>query len=108
MWEGYGSCGFHTTDITYQGSFGILALFPDLQKKQMEMGAKFQREDGRVHHFFTPDLSGVDDGYDRVDMNPQFVLLVCRDYLWTGDREYLARMWPPYRKGDGQHTASGR
>lgn len=98
MWEGYGSCGFHTTDITYQGSFGILALFPNLQKKQMEMGAKFQREDGRVHHFFTPDLSGVDDGYDRVDMNPQFVLLVCRDYLWTGDREYLARMWPHIEK----------
>ena len=98
MWEGYGSCGFHTTDITYQGSFGILALFPNLQKKQMEMGAKFQRGDGRVHHFFTPDLSGVDDGYDRVDMNPQFVLLVCRDYLWTGDREYLARMWPHIEK----------
>lgn len=34
MWEGYGSCGFHTTDITYQGSFGILALFPDLQKNR--------------------------------------------------------------------------
>ena len=98
MWEGYGSCGFHTTDITYQGSFGILALFPDLQKKQMEMGAKFQRGDGRVHHFFTPDLSGVDNGYDRVDMNPQFVLLVCRDYLWTGDREYIARMWPHIEK----------
>ena len=72
--------------------------FPNLQKKQMEMGAKFQRGDGRVHHFFTPDLSGVDDGYDRVDMNPQFVLLVCRDYLWTGDREYLARMWPHIEK----------
>ena len=40
----------------------------------------------------------VDDGYDRVDMNPQFVLLVCRDYLWTGDREYLARMWPHIEK----------
>lgn len=51
-----------------------------------------------MHHFFTPDLSGVDDGYDRVDMNPQFVLLVCRDYLWTGDREYLARMWPHIEK----------
>lgn len=93
IWEGYGSCGFHTTDITYQGSFGLLALFPDLQLRQMEMGAKFQREDGRVHHFFTPDFDSVDDGFDRVDMNPQFVLLVCRDFLWTGDREYLDRMW---------------
>ena len=35
LWEGLGSCGFHTTDITYHASFGLLALFPDLQKKQM-------------------------------------------------------------------------
>jgi uncharacterized protein (DUF608 family) len=47
-----------------------------------------------VHHFFTPDLSAVDEGFDRVDMNQQFVLLVCRDYLWTGDRAFLERMWP--------------
>lgn len=93
LWEGYGSCGFHTIDITYQGSFNILALFPDLQLRQMEMGTKFQRKDGRVHHFFTPDFCSVDDGFDRVDMNPQFVLLVCRDYLWTGNIEYLKRLW---------------
>jgi uncharacterized protein (DUF608 family) len=94
IWEGYGSCGFHTTDITYQGSFNLLALFPDLQLGQMELGARFQRADGRVHHFFTPDLRSVDDGFDRVDMNPQYVLLVCRDYLWTGDIGYVHRLWP--------------
>ena len=94
IWEGYGSCGFHTTDITYHGSWGLLALFPALQLRQMEMGAAFQREDGRVHHFFTPDFCAVDDGFDRVDMNPQFVLMVCRDYLWTGNQDYLAHMWP--------------
>lgn len=94
VWEGLGCCGFHTTDITYQGSFGILALFPELQKSQMEMGARFQRQDGRVHHFFTPDFSRVDEGFDRVDMNQQFVLLVCRDYLWTGDKDYIRRLWP--------------
>lgn len=94
VWEGLGCCGFHTTDITYQGSFPILALFPELQKAQMEHGAKFQREDGRVHHFFTPDFSAVDNGFDRVDMNPQFVMMVARDYLWTGDRGYLERLYP--------------
>ncbi len=94
VWEGLGCCGFHTTDITYQGSFNILALFPDLQLNQMLMGAKYQREDGRVHHFFTPDLSEVDNGFDRVDMNQQFVLLVCRDYMWTGDEKYLKEAWP--------------
>ena len=93
LWEGLGFCGFHTTDITYHASFGLLALFPDLQKKQMLMGAKFQREDGRVHHFFTPDLDHVDWGFDRVDMNNQFVLMVLRDYLFTGDYSYLCSLW---------------
>ena len=94
IWEGFGSCGFHTTDITYHGSWGLISLFPELQCRQMRMGAAFQREDGRVHHFFTPDFSAVDEGFDRVDMNPQFVLMVCRDYLWTGDQAYLDDMWP--------------
>jgi uncharacterized protein (DUF608 family) len=84
-------------DITYQGSHGLLALFPELQLGQMRMSAEKQREDGRIPHFFTPDLLHVDNGFDRVDMNPQFVLLVCRDYLWTGDREYLKEMWPRVR-----------
>ncbi len=94
LWEGQGFCGFHTTDITYHASFGLLVLFPELQLRQMRMGAEFQREDGRVHHFFTPDLSHVDNGFDRVDMNDQFVLMVLRDYLFTGDDNYLKTMWP--------------
>lgn len=93
LWEGLGWCGFHTTDITYHASFGVIALFPDLQLKQMKMGADFQRDDGRVHHFFTPDLEHVDDGFDRVDMNNQFVLMVLRDYLYTGDEKYLKGLW---------------
>ncbi|HPP74556.1 MAG TPA: GH116 family glycosyl hydrolase, partial [Armatimonadota bacterium] len=94
VWEGLGCCGFHTTDITYQGSFPIISLFPDLQKIQMMHGAAFQREDGRVHHFFSPDFSKVDDGFDRVDMNQQFVMLAARDFQWTGDRQYLETLWP--------------
>ncbi|MCQ2431026.1 MAG: hypothetical protein MJ175_00320 [Clostridia bacterium] len=94
LWEGLGYCGFHTTDITYHASFGLLALFPELQKRQMRMGLDFQREDGRVHHFFTPDMDHVDDGYDRVDMNMQFVMMAYRDVLWTGDETYGAQLWP--------------
>ena len=94
LWEGQGFCGFHTTDITYHASFGLLALFPQLQLGQMRMGAAFQREDGRVHHCFSPDLDHVNSGYDRVDMNNQFVLMVLRDYLYTGDADYLKEMLP--------------
>ena len=94
LWEGQGFCGFHTTDITYHASFGLLALFPELQLGQMRMGAAFQREDGRVHHCFSPDLDHVNGGFDRVDMNNQFVLMVLRDYLFTGDKDYRNAMWP--------------
>ncbi|MEN6521416.1 MAG: GH116 family glycosyl hydrolase [Armatimonadota bacterium] len=94
VWEGLGCCGFHTTDITYQGSFPIISLFPELQKTQMIHGANFQREDGRVHHMLAPDLYSADNQYDRVDMNQQFVMLTARDYLWTGDRAYLDKLWP--------------
>lgn len=93
LWEGLGYCGFHTTDITYHASFGLINLFPDLQKKQMKMGAEFQRKDGRVHHLFKPDFQHVDNGFDRVDMNMQFVLMVLRDYLFTGDNDYLSSLW---------------
>ncbi len=93
LWEGLGFCGFHTTDITYHAAFGLVSLFPDLQKKQMKMGAEFQRKDGRVHHLFLPDFEHVDNSYDRVDMNMQFVLMVLRDYLFTGDKDYLLSLW---------------
>ena len=93
LWEGLGYCGLHTTDITYHASFSLISLFPDLQKKQMKMGARHQREDGRVHHSFKPDMKCADNGFDRVDINMQFVLMVLRDYLYTGDREYLVGLW---------------
>lgn len=93
LWEGLGFCGFHTTDITYHASFGLVNLFPDLQKKQMKMGAEFQRKDGRVHHLFKPGFEKVDKSFERVDMNMQFVLMVLRDYLFTGDRAYLVGLW---------------
>lgn len=93
LWEGLGFCGLHTTDITYHASYSLVSLFPDLQKKQMKMGAEFQREDGRVHHLFKPDMKQTDKGFDRVDMNMQFVLMVLRDYLFTGDKDYLLSLW---------------
>lgn len=94
IWEGLGCCGLHTTDITYQGSWPIIAMWPELQQQQMLLGAKFQRKDGRVHHFFHNSLNEVDGGFDRVDMNHQFVMLVVRDYLWTGDKDYAQKLWP--------------
>jgi uncharacterized protein (DUF608 family) len=94
IWEGLRCCGFHTMDISYQGSFSLLALFPELEKTQMDLSSLFQRDDGRIPHLLAIDLLQVDDDFERVDMNPQFVMLTCRDWMWTGDRAYLERQWP--------------
>ena len=94
IWEGLGCCGLSTTDVDYDGSFPIVALFPELKLSQMKQIITFQNDLGQVPHNYASDLHRVDQGFMRVDMNPQFVMMVCRDYLWTGDRGYLASMWP--------------
>lgn len=94
IWEGLGCCGLSTTDVDYQGSFPIIALFPELKLSQMKRIIAHQNDLGQVPHNYPGDVNRVDAGFARVDMNPQFVMMICRDYLWTGDREYLTFMWP--------------
>lgn len=94
VWEGLGCCGLSTTDVDYDGSFSVVALFPELKLSQMKRTIAHQNSLGQVPHNFTGDLDQVDDGFARVDMNPQFVMMVYRDYLWTADHGYLAAMWP--------------
>ena len=94
IWEGLGCCGLNTTDIVYQGSFPLIALYPDLQMKEMEV----EHASGRVSGSFFPDFGTSrkppDTSFELADVNPQLVMLICRDYLWTGDTGFLKRMWP--------------
>lgn len=95
IWEGLGCCGLSTTDVDYQGSFPIVALFPELKLSQMQRIITRQNQLGQVPHNYAGSFDQVDPhGFARVDMNPQFVMMVLRDYLWTGDRDYLASLWP--------------
>lgn len=98
IWEGLGCCGLSTTDVDYQGSFPIVALFPELKLSQMKQTIGHQNNLGQVPHNFAGDVDRVDAGFARVDMNPQFVMMVYRDYLWTADKDYLASMWPHVQK----------
>ena len=94
IWEGLGCCGLSTTDVDYQGSFPIIALFPELKLSQMKRIIALQNKLGQVPHNYAGNFDRVDvPGFARLDMNPQFVMMVYRDYLWTADREYLAFMW---------------
>ncbi len=94
IWEGIGCCGLSTMDINYQGTFPLLALFPDIELGQIERLASFQKPNGQVPHSYYQDTAKVDEGWFRVDMNPQFVMMIARDYLWTHDQGFLKRMWP--------------
>ncbi|MDE3201160.1 MAG: hypothetical protein KGN79_09575 [Acidobacteriota bacterium] len=94
MWEGLGCCGLSTTDVDYQGSFPLLALFPELKLTQMRQIMEHQNAVGQVPHTYAGDTNRVDRGFARVDMNPQFVMMVLRDYLWTDDRQYVDDLWP--------------
>ncbi len=106
IWEGLGCCGQSTTDVDFDGSSSVVALFPELKLSQMKHFGAFQNELGQVPHKYTDRFDLVDsDGFSRVDMNPQWVMMVCRDYLWTGNMEYLKSMWPGVLKAM-QFTAS--
>ncbi len=94
IWEGLGCAGLSTTDVDYHGSFSVIALFPELKLSQMKQIIAFQNDLGQVPHNYNGDVHRVDDGFMRVDMNPQFVMMIYRDYLWTGERDYLLSMWP--------------
>ena len=99
IWEGLGCCGLSTTDVDYQGSFPVIALFPELKLSQMKRIIALQNGLGQVPHNYSGNFEQIDvPGFARVDMNPQFVMMVCRDYLWTGDKEYLEFMWPHVAK----------
>jgi uncharacterized protein (DUF608 family) len=106
IWEGLGCCGLSTTDVDYDGSSSVVALFPELKLSQMKDINAFQNERGQVPHNYSNGFDRIDrGGFARVDMNPQWVMMVCRDYLWTGDRDYLNALWPGVVKAM-QYTAS--
>jgi len=71
-------------------------FFPELAKRQLEMLAERQAEDGRIPHAFAGNFDQTTVYYD--DDYLKFILQVYRDWIWTGDEAYLRRMWPRLRK----------
>jgi uncharacterized protein (DUF608 family) len=95
IWEGLGCCGLQTTDITHYGSFPIALMFPEIQKSQMRLTAANVETPGKIPHMMPGIFScGDADTRGRIDLIPQFVLLIWRDALWTGDLDYAREMWP--------------
>jgi len=95
MWEGLGCCGLHTPDITLYASFPVVQFFPEIQKRQMELLTVTAERDGRPPHSFPGTFATACLRKNRrIDNSPQYILMVWRDALWTGDLDYLKRVWP--------------
>ena len=94
---------FGTIDVALYGSVSAIALFPELQKNMMRAHRRLQTGEGEIHHGLQPDVELEHDGtwgvFHRVDLVPNYIQIVLRDYFWTGDRDYLEEMWPSIRKG---------
>jgi uncharacterized protein (DUF608 family) len=93
VWEGEGCCGLDTTDVGYYGSHVILLMFPDLEKSQIDLTMDFQLKNGHIPHFF-PSTFDHPDSFYRIDLMPQYVLMVYRDWKWLGDSAFLNMHWP--------------
>ena len=92
-----------TLDVALYGSPMIIALFPELQKSMMRAHMKLQTRDGEINHGLGVDLDYNQNGtwgvYERVDLVPDYIQMVLRDYLWTNDKAYIREMWPSVKKG---------
>ena len=75
-------------------------FFPELDRNELELFAKCQQKDGRITHFVGNVHEVIGDpnvGYgvtDWPDLSSAWTLQVLKLYRWTGDREFLLRMWP--------------
>ena len=97
VWEGMGCCGLQTLDVGFYGSTPIALFFPEQEKIAMRLSARHQNLMGKMPHFF-PGNFVAPDAWDKIDLMPKFALMVYRDYLWSGDLDYLKEMWPVIKR----------
>lgn len=101
----------------------MLIMFPELEKKFLELLAGAARPDGYIPHdlglwSFDHATDGTTSPPGWKDLGPVFILLVFRYYKWTRDIHFLRSMYPTMqralewdlrqdRDGDGIPDAEG-
>ncbi len=91
-----------TLDVGFYGSIPLSFFFPDLEISQITQFAKAQRPDGYIPHDLGKNrLDLASNGttfHFWKDLNPKFILMVYRDFLWSGRGEFLTRLYPHVKK----------
>ncbi len=87
-----------TTDVSVYGSIPLAILFPENLRKTLQAHQAMQHKNGVINHGLRRDFTaekmifGAQEKI-RLDLHPQHVGMVLRDFFWSNDREYLKSTW---------------
>lgn len=90
-------------DVRYYGTLPLACWFPKFEQSTLLQFARAQRPDGRIPH----DLGkaqldcpsdGTTSGPPWKDLAPKFALMAYRDFLWSGNRQFLRRIYPAVKR----------
>jgi len=93
--------GLSTTDVAMYGSVSYTALFPELAMDLLCVYGNLQGENGKVAHSLVKNFRSLPPDElesPRLDMPGQYAFMVLRTFFWTGDRDFLRRLWPSVKK----------
>jgi len=91
-----------TVDVRFYSSVATLLFFPRLELKELLLFADAQRENGYIpHDLGCKRLDMPSNGTTAIpwkDLNPKFILMAYRDFLFSEDRGFLERIYPVLQK----------
>lgn len=91
-----------TLDVRFYSSLSSLLFFPRLELKELLLFAAAQREDGYIpHDLGRGRLDLPSNGTTAIfwkDLNPKFILMAYRDFLFTQERSFLDAAYPAAKR----------
>ena len=90
-----------TIDVGMYGAIAIAFLFPELDRSQWEVHRRLQFDSGDVCHGIGRNFGTGDKAESvksRLDLAPQYVLMLLRHCFLTDDTDYLREVWPSVQK----------
>lgn len=100
QWESFSCPTIDPVHIHFYRVLPYAWFFPSLRRSQIRCFATAQTEDGYIQEKMGYKDTPLDQPYGRNmgDGCTAFILVVYQDYLWMGDREFTAEVWPMVKK----------
>ena len=91
--------GYHELNQrdSFWTTFMHLFLFPDLERRMIEISAENQRDDGKIPTTLLPLIERDCD----IDINEYFCLRIARYYEYYRDKDFLERFFGSYKRSVG-------